>query len=104
MKYRNEGINKKKKNINFILIYSFIASVSILIFFVIRIDTKIDVLTTENPLLKIQLNNIENSILSEKKTNNELRLSIKRVGKKGMIRAYEGDFNIIRTWWGKENN
>ena len=105
MKYRNEGINKKKKNINFILIYSFITFVSIIIFFVINIDNRIDVLTKEIPLLKTQLNNIENSIISENKNRNDWKRfnSIKkRVEKKGMISANES--NIIQVWWNKENN
>jgi len=104
MKYRNEGINKKKKNINFI-IYSFIAFASITVFLVIYINNKIDVLTTEIPLLKTKLNNIENSILSESKnTNNWKRFNSikKRVEKKGMISANES--NIIQVWWDKENN
>jgi len=104
MKYRNEGINKKKKNINFI-IYSFIAFASITVFLVIYINNKIDVLTTEIPLLKTKLNNIENSILSESKnTNNWKRFNSikKRVEKKGMISASES--NIIQAWWNKENN
>ena len=107
MKYRNEGINKKKKNFNFILIYSFIAFVSIIIFFVIHIDNKIDVLSTEIPLLKTKLNNIENSILSESKNRNNWKRfnSIKkRVEKKGMISANESKSNIIQIWWNKENN
>ena len=106
MRYRNEGINKKKKNINFI-IYSFIAFVSVIIFFVIYINNKIDVLTTEIPLLKTKLNNIENSILSESKNKNNWKRfnSIKkRVEKKGMISANESESNIIQVWWDKENN
>ena len=107
MKYRNEGINKKKKNINFILIYSFIAFISISIFLVIRISNKIDVLTTEIPLLKTKLSNIENSILSESKNRNSWKRfnSIKKkVEKKGMISANESESNIIQVWWDKENN
>ena len=44
MKYRNEERNKKKKNINFILIYSLITFVSIVIFFVININNRIDII------------------------------------------------------------
>ena len=105
MKYRNEGINKKKKNINFILIYSLISFVSIVIFLVINIDNRIDVLTKEIPLLETQLDNIKNSITSENKNrNNWTRFNSikKRVEKKGMISASES--NIIQAWWNKENN
>ena len=107
MKYRNEGINKKKKNINFILIYSFIAFVSIFIFLVIRIGNKIDVLNTEIPLLETQLENINNSILSEDKRNKSFkRLPFiqKWSEQKGMIKADDSDSNIIHVWWDKGNN
>tara|TARA_B100001142_G_scaffold4020_1_gene4163 strand:+ start:1504 stop:1821 length:318 start_codon:yes stop_codon:yes gene_type:complete len=105
MKYRNEGINKKKKNINFILIYSFVAFISISILFIINIDNRINVLTKEIPLLNTKLNNIENSIISENKNRNDWKRfnSIKKtVEKKGMISANES--NIIQVWWNKENN
>ena len=105
MKYRNEGINKKKKNINFILIYSFVAFISISILLIINIDNRINVLTKEIPLLNTKLNNIENSIISENKNRNNWKRfnSIKkRVEKKGMISANES--NIIQVWWNKENN
>jgi hypothetical protein len=105
MRYRNEGINKKKKNISYILIYSFVAFISIVILLVINIDNRIDLLTKEIPLLKTKLNNIENSIISENKNRNNWKRfnSIKkRVEKKGMISA--GQSNIIQAWWNKENN
>lgn len=105
MKYRNEGINKKKKNINFILIYSFVAFIFISILIIINIDNRINVLTKEIPLLNTKLNNIENSIISENKNRNNWKRfnSIKkRVEKKGMISANES--NIIQVWWNKENN
>ena len=105
MKYRNEERNKKKKNINFILIYSFIAFVSIVIFFVININNRIDILTKEIPLLKTQLKNINHSIISENKNrNNWTRFNSikKRVETKGMISASES--SIIQAWWNKENN
>ena len=105
MRYRNEGINKKKKNISFILIYSFVAFISIVILLVINIDNRIDLLTKEIPLLKTKLNNIENSIISENKNRNNWKRfnSIKkRVEKKGMISA--GQSNIIQAWWNKETN
>ena len=105
MKYRNEGINKKKKNINFILIYSFVAFIFISILIIINIDNRINVLTKEIPLLNTKLNNIENSIISENKNRNTWKRfnSIKkRVEKKGMISANES--NIIQVWWNKENN
>ena len=105
MRYRNEGINKKKKNINFILIYSFVVFISVAILIVINIDNRIDVLTKQIPLLKTKLNNIENSIISENKNRNNWKRfnSIKkRVEKKGMISANES--NIIQAWWNKENN
>ena len=105
MRYRNEGINKKKKNISYILIYSFVAFISIVILLVINIDNRIDLLTKEIPLLKTKLNNIENSIISENKNRNNWKRfnSIKkRVEKKGMISA--GQSNIIQAWWNKETN
>jgi len=105
MRYRNEGINKKKKNISYILIYSFVAFISIVILLVINIDNRIDLLTKEIPLLKTKLNNIENSIISENKNRNNWKRfnSIKkRVEKKGMISADQS--NIIQAWWNKENN
>lgn len=107
MKYRNEGINKKKKNINFILIYPFIAFVSIIIFFVIHIGNKIDVLTKEIPLLETQLKNIKNSNLSEGARNKQFkRLPFIQewAEQTGMIQADESDSNIIHVWWNKENN
>ena len=105
MRYRNEGINKKKKNISYILIYSFVAFISIVILLVINIDNRIDLLTKEIPLLKTKLNNIENSIISENKNRNNWKRfnSIKkRVEKKGMISADQS--NIIQAWWNKEAN
>ena len=103
MRYRNEGTNKKKKNINFILIYSFVIFISIAILLVININNRIDVLTKEIPLLNTKLGNIKNAISSNNNSTDLLHTSIeKSVEKKGMEIIKGG--NIISVWWNKENN
>ncbi len=105
MKYRSEVINKEKKRTKFILIYSFIAVISIFIIFLIHTKNNINELAKEIPLLKTRLNNIQNSIISESKNVNHwkrLKSIEDRVEQIGMINSDKS--NIIQVWWNKENN
>ena len=105
MKYRSVAIGKKNITTNFILIYSFIAIISISILLLIHTNSQVEVLKTiEIPALKKRLNTTKNSIAVENRNNSNLiRKFIKiRAEELGMIKA---DYsNIIDVWWNKENN
>ena len=102
MKYRSVAIDKEKKNTKFVLIYPFIAIISIFIVLLIHTNSQVEVLkTTEIPALKKRLDITKNSIAVENKNNSDLiRNSIKiRAEELGMIKAEYS--NIIDVWWNK---
>ena len=107
MNYRSTVINKKKKNTQFILFYSFLFIVVIAVsgYYYLNIKHSIYNLKTNRiPTLKKQLNIIKNSIAVENRNNSNLiRNSIKvKAEELGMSKAEYS--NIIDVWWEKENN
>ena len=102
MKYQGSKINKKNRNINFSLIYSFlfISIISLAGYYYLNIkNINYDLKNNKIPALEKRIITIENSLAVETKNNKYIKRNFikEKAENLGMIKAEHS--NIIDIWW-----